>query len=238
MRNLFWVLCLFLSSALWAQVWAQGLPDNSRHIAVTGYGKVIAGADEAKVTFQTTSTQLKSVDAKRDVDNRVNKLLDIMLSGLGIDEDDIVASGISLQPEYEYNRNERIFKGFRANRAVTVTLHDLDGLNTLLDTALGAGVDEIANILLQASDEETHMAAARYAAVMDSKQKAKELAREYDAELGPVYSIHYQQPQVRPVVAERAMLALEAAPTSRPGRYVGHTVTFEDRVNVVFTLGN
>lgn len=235
MRNLFWITLLVLSPALWAQ---PGLPDNSPHIAVAGYGKIIAEADEAKVTFQTMSTQLKSADAKRDVDNRVNELLDIMLSNLDIDKDDIVASGISLQPEYEYDRNERIFKGFRANRAVTVTLRDLDGLNTLLDTALGAGVDEIANILLQSSREEAHRLAAREAAVADSKEKAEALARAYGAKLGPVYSIHYQQPQVQPVVAERTMMALEAASTSRPGRYVGHTVTFEDTVSVVFTLRN
>lgn len=234
MRNTFWVACLVLSPALLA----QGLPDNSRHIVVTGYGKVIAEADEAKVTFRTTSTQLKSADAKRDVDNRVNELLDILLSDLGFDQDDIVASGISLQPEYEYNRNERMFKGFRANRAVTVTLRNLDGLNTLLDTALGAGVDEIANILLQSSEEEAHRLKARERAIADSKDKAEALANAYGAELGAVYSIHYQQPQVRPVVAEPTKLALSAAPTARPGRYVGHTVTFEDRINVVFTLTN
>ncbi|TDJ35224.1 MAG: DUF541 domain-containing protein [Gammaproteobacteria bacterium] len=234
MRKLFWAVCLVLSPALLA----QGLPDNSRHIAVTGYGKVIAEADEAKVTFRTTSTQPRSADAKRDVDIRVNELLDILLSDLRIDQDDIVASGISLQPEYEYSRNERLFKGFRANRAVTVTLRDLDGLNTLLDTALGARVDEIASILFQSSDEEAHRAKARERAIADSKEKAEALASAYDATLGPVYSIHYQQPQVQPMVVERAMMAADAASALRPGRYVGHMVTFEDRVNVVFMLAD
>lgn len=233
MRNLFLSFCLVLSPAVWAQ---QGLPDTN-YVAVTGYGKVIAEADEAKVTFQTASTQLKSADAKRDVDNRVNDLLDV-LSRLDIDEDDIIASGITLQPEYEYNRNERTFKGFRANRSVTVTLRDLDGLNELLDSALDAGVNEIASIGLQSSEEEAHRLKARERAIADSKEKAEALAKAYDAKLGPIYSIYYQQPQVQPVVAERTMMAMEAAPTARPGRYVGHMVAFEDRVNVVFTLNN
>jgi len=236
MRKLFCISLLVLM--FWAQVGAEDLPDDTRHVAVTGYGKVIAEADEAKVTFRTISMQLKSADAKREVDARVNNLLDVMLSSLDISEDDIVASGISLQPEYEYNRNERTFKGFRANRSVTVTLRNLKELNLLLDSALGAGVDEIANIQLQSSDEEAHRAKARERAIADSKEKAEMLSNAYGARLGPVYSIRYQQPQVQPVVVERAMMAADAAPTSRPGRYVGHMVTFEDRVNVVFALAD
>ena len=70
----------------------SSVPAN-RHIAVQGTAEVLAKPDMAQVSFEVISFKDKSLDAKRDVDDRVNLLLK-GLSKYGVKETDVSASSL------------------------------------------------------------------------------------------------------------------------------------------------
>lgn len=70
-------------------------------------------------------------------------------------KEDIDAANIRTQPNYEYDKKaERsVINGYTATRTVDVKIKKLDQLNTLLDGALAAGLNEINNVEFGVNDQ-------------------------------------------------------------------------------------
>ncbi|MFA5495146.1 MAG: SIMPL domain-containing protein [Porticoccaceae bacterium] len=215
---------------------AASAGDRPRTLSTTGLGEVSVAADQAVVHTQAQTTHRSASDAKLEVDRRVNTLLD-KLAALGIDKEDIVASTLRLQPNFDYEDRKPIFTGYNATRDVVVTLRKLDGLNAVLDAAVDSGINQISQIALESSEADKHRDAARRQAIDDSKAKAQTLATAYGAELGPIHSINYQssQPMARPKT-EMAVMRMAADGFAGSGQYLHDEITFNDSVQVVFEL--
>jgi uncharacterized protein len=205
-----------------------------RTLATSGVGLVKAQPDSISIVMQATSTQKTASDAKREVDQRVNALLD-QLKSLGIAKSNIVASGLRLNPQYDYNNRNRIFAGFSASRDISVNLEDLDKVNSVLESAVATGVDNINQLLPQNKNQEDFQQQAFKAAIADSKAKAATLAKAYGAELGAIYSISYLANQ--PIALPKAEMAagLRMAQDSG-GQYLHDEITYRDDIQVVFEL--
>jgi uncharacterized protein YggE len=92
------------------------LPDN-RHIVVTGEAQLKAKPDIAVINLEVESLQVSSLDAKKDVDNRINSFL-AGLSKFNIDEKNVSASSINTQPSYSYTESDKQqLEGYTANRS-------------------------------------------------------------------------------------------------------------------------
>lgn len=207
-----------------------------RHIAVSAQGEVKVAPDQAKINIRVSFQAKTSINAKQEVDQRVNVFLDAIKQQLNILEKDIIASNIITQPEYDYTRNGRKLLGYRATRNIEVVLNDLDNLNALMDIALKNKLDEIQNIQLESSKKAEMEAKAQEKAVENALAKAKHLSAQFGAKLGPVYSIRSQSSNnFRPVMRAAAMDFQESA-ASAPGQYIQETITFKANINVVFDL--
>lgn len=211
--------------------------DDSRTLSTSGHGEVKVAADQARVRMQVETSHRSASDAKREVDDRVNRLLE-RLDKLGIDRNDIIASSLRLNPQFDYQERRPVFTGYSATRDVMVTLRKLDGLNDLLDAAVESGINQINQISLESSDEEKYREQARERAIADSKAKAETLAKAYGAALGPVRTIHYHNSQPMSTPApEVAMMRMAAdSAGSGPGQYLHDEITFRDSVSVVYEL--
>jgi Uncharacterized conserved protein, COG2968 len=120
-------------------------------------------------------------------------------------------------------------------RTVEVTLRELDKLNSLLDGALKAGLNEIRSVSLGVAQAESFKDKARKAAIDDATRQAQQLAAGFNAKLGPVYSIRYHVSNYQPSPMVRMMKA-DAAPVSAQETYAQPTIQFDDQVDVVFQL--
>jgi uncharacterized protein YggE len=227
--SIYTILLLVCSSAF-----AGALP-NHRHLVTTGYGSVKAKPDMAVVSFAVAAAKTTSLEAKRAVDTRVNRLLR-RLQALGVKRSDISASELMTRPEYrETKQHKRVLQDWLARRPLTVTLRKLGRLNTLMNAALKMGVDRVENIHLKVSDEEHYEHAALTRAIKDSKAKAHELAKAYGATLGAIYSIDYENGAPTPPrpILRAASFAKKAG---KPGTYVPQKITFKQSIKVVFDL--
>lgn len=215
------------------------LPSN-RHISVTGSADLMAMPDIAVVHLTVESEKSQSLDAKKEVDERVNNLLD-GLSIFGVDEKDVSATNISTETRYNYNRGEREkIEGYIARRALKVTLKDIDQLNDFMDFALKVKINAIRNIELKSSKEAQLKAEVNALAVENAKAKGKSLSNAFGANLGAIYSINASSNQMSHRYGannERYRMSASMADSSaKQGRYLQENIIFSATINVVFDL--
>ncbi|EAA8388492.1 oxidative stress defense protein [Salmonella enterica] len=219
-------------SAMSAQ--ASELPEGP-HIVTSGTASVDAVPDIATLAIEVNVAAKDAATAKKQADERVAQYLSFLEQNQ-IAKKDISAANLRTQPDYDYQNGKSILKGYRAVRTVEVTLRQLDKLNSLLDGALKAGLNEIRSVSLGVAQPDAYKDKARKAAIDDAIHQAQALATGFHSKLGPVYSVRYHVSNYQPSPVVRMMKAAEAAPVSAQETYEQPTIQFDDQVDVVFQL--
>ena len=202
------------------------------HLETVGSGEVTAQPDMAKFSVAAEETRATAGEAKQAVDKAVTAFVERLLAA-GIERSDIQSANISLQPQYHHPKDKKAeLVGYRAIRRISVTVHDLEKLNSYLDSAMGDGINRINNIELKISNEDEYLAQARQAAIKDAIEKAESLARGFGEKLDGVWRINYHAASPRPVMMRMAM---DAAPETS-ATYQDTQITIRDRVEVTFKL--
>lgn len=209
------------------------------HISTSGSAVIQAEPDMATLTINVTVKEKEASAAKAQADKRVAQYFDF-LKAQGIEKKDINAANISTSPDYVYDKEkeESVIRGYNASRSVTVKVHDLNKLNTLLDGALKSGLNDISAVEFGVNNPEKYREEVRQKAISDAISQAKSVAKGFGTELGAVYSIGYNAPQPVPVMARGKMMLAANAPAavSADETYEQQTIDFRDQVDVVFEL--
>jgi len=221
-------LLLLTLSLLSSSIFADSFPEQP-YIAVTGNASLEVEADQVIIKFQPSSLNSAGDVAKQQVDQQIDLLL-TSLQEAGFNLDDLETISQSTRPEYEYQNKKRVLLGVRVTHQLSYRLTDLNRVNTPLAIVLRAKIESISALQYGLQDRYQWQAKVRQIAVLDSKQKATDLAKLYGAKLGKVYSINYANNSSRPVLA-RAMAMENDAITIKP-----QNITLTDRVNTVFIL--
>ncbi|MBW5405804.1 oxidative stress defense protein [Morganella morganii] len=209
------------------------------HISTSGSAVIQAEPDMATLSINVTVKEKDASAAKAQADKRVAQYFDF-LKAQGIEKKDINAANITTSPDYVYDKEkeESVIRGYNAFRSVTVKVHDLNKLNTLLDGALKSGLNDISAVEFGVNNPEKYREEARQKAISDAISQAKSVAKGFGTEPGAVYSIGYNAPQPVPVMARNKMMLSAAAPAavSADETYEQQTIDFRDQVDVVFEL--
>lgn len=209
------------------------------HISTSGSAVIRAEPDMATLSINVTVKEKDASAAKAQADKRVAQYFDF-LKAQGIEKKDINAANISTSPDYVYDKEkeESVIRGYNASRSVTVKVHDLNKLNTLLDGALKSGLNDISAVEFGVNNPEKYREEVRQKAISDAISQAKSVAKGFGTELGAVYSIGYNAPQPVPVMARNKMMLAAGAPAavSADETYEQQTIDFRDQVDVVFEL--
>lgn len=219
-----------------ASVQAAEVPEGP-HVVTSGSASVDAVPDMATLTFQVNASAKDAAGAKSQVDQRVAKYVDFLKRN-GIETQDISAANLYTMPEYEYPKDGKSqLKGYRAVRTVQVTLRQLDKLNSLLDGALKANLNEIRSVELGVAKPEAYQEQVRQSAIKNAISQAESLAQGFGVKLGPVYSVRYHVASGHPEPVTRMFAAAAMdSNTSAAQTYEQQTIHFDDRVEVVFNL--
>lgn len=216
---------------------AADLPEGP-HLVTTGIGSIDVAPDMATLMIEVSVTNKEAAVAKKQNDERVAKYMDFLANN-GINKADIAAANIQTRIDYGYNNSlssSKATKDYVAIRQVKVTVRDLDKLNTLLDGALSAGLNEIRDINLGVAKDEALRAQARKKAVDNALAQAKDLAKDFGVTLGPVYSISYRAPNPTSTPIMRAYKADSVSSNNADQTYQQQSISFDDQVDVVFDI--
>ncbi|ENM2867619.1 oxidative stress defense protein [Citrobacter koseri] len=215
-------------------VQANELP-NGPHIVTSGTASVDATPDIATLAIEVNVSAKDAASAKKQADERVAQYLSFLEQNQ-IAKKDISSANLRTQPDYDYQNGKSVLKGYRAVRTVEVTLRQLDKLNSLLDGALKAGLNEIRSVSLGVAQPDAYKDKARKAAIDDAVHQAEQLAAGFNSKLGPVYSVRYHVSNYQPRPVVRMMKADAAPAVSAQETYEQPTIQFADQVDVVFQL--
>ena len=215
-------------------VQANELP-NGPHIVTSGTASVDATPDIATLAIEVNVSAKDAASAKKQADERVAQYLSFLEQNQ-IAKKDISSANLRTQPDYDYQNGKSVLKGYRAVRTVEVTLRQLDKLNSLLEGALKAGLNEIRSVSLGVAQPDAYKDKARKAAIDDAVHQAEQLAAGFNSKLGPVYSVRYHVSNYQPSPVVRMMKADAAPAVSAQETYEQPTIQFADQVDVVFQL--
>jgi len=218
---------------------------NGRHISVTGKAELQAKPDIAILNFDVESIKPTSIEAKADVDERVNTFLE-GLSKYNVDENNISASNLVTEPNFSYYKGKEEQNGYLAERSLKVTLNNIKWLNDLMDFALKAGINSITNIRFTSSNAEKLKNEVNTLAVKNAKEKAKSLANAFEAKLSHIYSINSTSSNFRhrfgsnddiEVIEVHGISSGDlGSPKKVIGKYLQENIVFSSSINVVFDI--
>ena len=195
----FWVLLDALLAALVVGILGVGLPTlvrwaasvpPARTITVTAEGKTTATPDLAELTFSVLSQGQNPQTLATDNTNKMNAVLQFV-SSQNIATSDITTTGYALEPTYQYDSatQHSSISGYTLTQTVTLKIHDLTNVATVLSGLTPLGVNQIGGITFTFNDQDTFVALARADAMRKAEVKAVQMAVQAGASIGEVVNV-------------------------------------------------
>lgn len=212
--------------------------DTARSIEVSGEAERRVAPDMALLSMQVVSESPDAAAARREADGITAAAL-AALRAHGIEGPDIDSSGLSIQPQYRWIKDEQRQElvAYRVSRSIDARLLDLDRLGVVLEAVSESGVNSMRPPRLGLVDEESVYRDVLEAAVINARERAMVIADALDEDLGATLSIStYKSPVPRPIAQERMMMAADSAPTAPGSSYESGYLTYSVTLNASFAL--
>jgi uncharacterized protein len=183
-------------------------------ISVTGEAQISAPPDLAQLDAGVASDGKTAREAAEANSAAMSKVL-AALKGAGLEDKDYQTSRLSLQPQYAPNRpGPSPIVGYRASNRVSIKLHDVAKVASVIDTLVTAGANDVGNINFTVTQASKLLDDAREKAIADARRKAEIYANAAGVTLGAPLSIS-EEGAPAPVFRGKMMAAAPMA-TSTP----------------------
>jgi uncharacterized protein YggE len=217
---------------------AQQTQEQPRTITVNASGTVEREPEQGVVLFAVES---EAANARAAADANAQKMVQLVaaLRRAGLSDRHIRTVSYELRPEYtRENRGEeppRITK-YRAINMVQATVDTVTRMGAVIDAAIGAGANRVANIRFQLRDPHAAHLEAVQLAMRNARREAQAVAEAAGQRLGPPLNISTggYQPPGPPMPMYRMDVAEMAAQAPTP--IESGTLSITAHVNVVFRI--
>lgn len=159
-------------------------------ITVTAEGRVAFAPDIATISLGVTTQGDSAADAMAANSASMAVVL-ANLRAAGVADRDLQTTGLSLNPNYNYNSpggTPRI-DGYTAANQLTATIRTLANLGSTLDAAVKDGANTLNGVTFGLADPEPALDEARKRAVAEARRRAELLTTAAGVKLGKVESI-------------------------------------------------
>lgn len=159
-------------------------------ITVNGQGIVQVAPDLATIHVTVEKTAKTAAQAQKDVNAELTDIVAAM-KALGVTDEDIVTSYISVYPSYQYDEEsgKRTVENYQAYTSVSVSTNDVDNAGKYVDAALNAGATGTNGVTFSLEKPETYYNQALTEAVKAAQSSATAIAQAYGKTLGQVVSV-------------------------------------------------
>jgi uncharacterized protein YggE len=160
--------------------------DEKGTLQVTGQAQITVPADLVRISFTVETEGASAGEATEEnaglMDAVIGAIRSMDLPGL-----DIETFGYTLRPEYRVSREgtgTRTISGYRVENNIRIELPDVDAAGDVLDRAVEAGANRVANLQFVASDTRAARLRALREAVSNAREQAEAIASAMGVELG------------------------------------------------------
>jgi len=180
-------------------------------ITVSGEAHLSTPPDLAQIDAGVAS-EAKTAREASDANNAAMAKVLQALKTAGIADKDYRTSRLALQPQYAPNRpGQASITGYRASNRVTIKVHDVAKVASVIDTIVGAGANDVGNIYFSVAEPSKLLDEARERAVADARRKAEIYAKAAGVTLGQPLSIS-EDGAPAPVFRAKTFAAQATAP--------------------------
>lgn len=204
-----------------------------RGIRVRGLGRVERAPDMATVTLGAQVESATAREAQSLAGERMRGVL-AALARAGVADGDVATERVSLEPTFDYGGSTPRQTGYQAIQTVHVRVRDLASLGSMVDAAVAAGANQVAEVALGLAEPDVARSEARALAVADARRAAESLAEAAGVRLGLPTAIVEEGAGDRPPGPMRMKLA-EAALADGTPVAAGRTST-EVAVTITWAL--
>ncbi|MFU7528008.1 SIMPL domain-containing protein [Qipengyuania sp. ASV99] len=179
-------LSLLVSGALLLPVFALSTTAAAAEIEIKAQGPVIelsiyesvtAAPDIVTIGAGVSTEAPSAVEAMQQNAAAMQRVI-ARIRALGVADQDIQTTGINLNAQYDYDRdNQRqVFRGYQVSNRVSVKLRDIEGTGAALDALVAAGATDLSGPSFSIEDDESAKDLARSRAVERAQQRAQAYA--------------------------------------------------------------
>ncbi|MDK2940100.1 MAG: uncharacterized protein PWQ51_2265 [Methanolobus sp.] len=149
-------------------------------ITMSGYAEQKVVPDTASVSIGAV-IQAETAQEASDENAAIMSAVISELKALGLEDNEIQTSYVSVYPVYNYD-GERTITGYSASNSVQVTTTKLDYLSDIIDRSTASGANQIGSISFSVSDDMQEQLREELVseAVDNARSKANELADSLD----------------------------------------------------------
>lgn len=205
-------------------------------VQVSGSAFVTAEPDRALLRMSVTEIAVTVTAAKETVDRQVKRVQEMLVEH-GVRRNDINTSIIRVNRMHDRpergSMDKQLNERFRVSREIRVTVENLKNLERILDRSTRLGVNEIWNVSLYSSREDSLRHQAMEMAAKDARERAGALTQTMGRTLGALFMAGHNfgggGGPVYPLMAE--------ARGAGGGDFYTGTIEISARVNAVFLMG-
>lgn len=200
-------------------------------LRVSGEGKLAVQPDQAniKLGVLTEDQELqKAQEQNADAISSVKKAL----NAIGITDKQIQTSDFTIFPQYDFVDGKQIFRGYRVEHILGITVEEIENTGLVVDTAMDNGANTVRGIHFEAENQSELYQQALSLAVMDAYKKAETIASALRVQLisTPVSVAEGTLGMEQPVSLQSSTLVKSAVSTPiQPG-----TIEIESRITAEF----
>jgi len=160
-------------------------------ISVTGDGTAVTEPDLVTLTVNITEKDFSTKQAMQKTNDKIAQIMAIAKK-YGVDDKKIKTTQLSIRPDYQWENNRAVFKGYEASQSLDIeSKYDKNSQNVsnILDEVASIDNVQIYGINFGFEDKKALAEQARELAYKSAEQKAEQLAKLSGVKLGKPISI-------------------------------------------------
>jgi uncharacterized protein len=167
---------LQLDNTLKATSITTSLPESGQSsISVQGEGIIKVAPDVAYVTLGVETSSKEMTKAQKDNKDKMNEVMNELYK-LGIKKEDIQTQSYQVYPDYQWEDNKSVLKGYKVSNLVRVKIVKIDDTGKVLDAIADKGANHVTGIQFTLADEKQYYNEALQLALKNAEDKAKAMA--------------------------------------------------------------
>ena len=210
-------------------------PTPPRTITVTSTASVGTAPDEAVIEFGMRSEGADSGTAYDANGVKSDAVLDALVdAGLTKDDVETLSQNVDRQTKDRGTPNERTV--YVASTQISVTVHDLKAVSSVIAAAVNAGADSVHGLRFQVGDQTSARQNALAAAVRGAERKADAIAAAAGTSVSGVVQVREENSNSKPYYYRGAALSAFGAAVAAPTIVAPQTISTQVTVTVIWAI--
>lgn len=154
-------------------------------LKVEGIGSIKVQPNMAIVVLGVVTENKQLKLAQEENAARMTAVLST-LRVMGIPSEDIQTQSYNITPQYDFIEGKQVFRGYRVEHLLEVTIRDMNKIGEIIDAAVQSGANQVNSIKFSISNPSIYYQQALNAAVDDALMKARTLGGKLNIEVSQV----------------------------------------------------